>query len=119
MSYRAKIKRIAILLLLVCLPFQVISATAIACSHNTGDQSGDNASPEVGCHLGSSHAKFSLESSPTDCQKCALHILLVSTPFSQPLDMHLNNGYSAQQPSGLHHYYQLFPPHLERPPLFT
>lgn len=117
MAYRAKIKRIVILLLLVCLPIQVISATAIACSHSTGTQSDDNTPTAAACHMGSSHAKFSLDSSPTDCQKCALHLLLVSTPFTQPLDIQLNAGYSAQQPAGLHHYYLLFPPHPERPPL--
>lgn len=109
------IRRLTLLALLLCLPFQVISATAIDCKHDAGNPS-DNPITAP-CHTGGDHLQLPPDSNLTDCQKCALYLLLGSTAFSQPAAMPLNTSRTANQPALPHHYYQLFPPHLERPPL--
>ncbi len=116
MSPLPYIRRFAILLLLFCMPFQLVSAAVLDCLHANG---GSTTMKAMGCHALSQSSDADTETADnlTQCQKCALDLLLLAatsdidltaTPLFIPVIDHQLLRLQA---------FKLFLPPLQRPPL--
>lgn len=109
-------RRLAILLLLLCLPFQLVSAAVLDCLHANG---GSTMMKAMSCHAVSQTTDADTETSDnlTQCQKCALDLLLLAAVSdidltSSPLFIPVTDQQLLQLQA-----FKLFLPLLQRPPL--
>lgn len=119
MSLSVSTRRFAILLLLFCLPFQMVSAAALACLHA---DSSDPAMESMACHAATlsadaADADAGDADNLTQCQKCALDLVLLAAPSDIALQPVLPLVFVIDKPKLQLNAAKVFLPPLQRPPL--
>ena len=116
MSLSVSTRRFAILLLLFCLPLQLVSAAALNCLHADSD---NPAMQSMACHAVSLTADADTEDADnlTQCQKCALGLVLLAAVSDTALQPALPLAFVIDKPKLQLNAAKVFLPPLQRPPL--